>query len=456
LANDVKLNKKKPGKRSSVTSSGPKIIKTSADRERPAIPRKESVFEEKKHRGRHFDIGDLFGNIANFFGGIGDWCAENVKQAIIGVVVLVVLVAALIAVLIVGKDKNKQDKANEGDTFETVPEVALEKDSVAQINEMISKYYDALASGDIITLNTMRSNPLDDAERIKIEVQSKYFDSYENIEVYTKPGFTEDTFVAFVYSEAKLTDFDTLLPELQTYVIHPDGNGGYKIYEGDMSDDEEEYLVGLAGQDDVESLCNTVQAKYNEAVQNDANLSSFLVDFSKNLNNEVGEELAKLETGDDSNSENAEESPSQSIVVKSVEAKETVKVRKSDSTESEELGKVSAGTRLPLIEKKENGWSKVEYNGGEAYIKTEFLVDVLSTEEGETSDSDSSSEGDSSSSKSMKAKETVNVRKSPSTDAEALGKIMGGDTVEALGTEGDWTKIKYKDGEAYIKTEFLE
>jgi len=460
MPKDVKLNKRKNSSRKSFSQSGgPKIIKTSADRERPAIPRASSVFEDKRHRGRHFDIGDVISSILGFFGSIGDWCAENIKQAIIGSIVLIVLVAALVAVLVVGKDKNKAAKAEEepqsteqdSESLD-IPEVNLEKDSVSTINTLISDYYKALADADISTLNSFRNVELNDAEKIKIEKEAEYIESFDNIEVYSKPGMTEDTYVVFVYSEAKLKDFDTLVPELKTYIIYSDANGGYYIYEGELSDSEEEYLVGLSAQDDVENLCNTVQAKYNEAVESDSELAEFLSTFAQTINNEVGEALANLETGNESD-ENETEAETQAIVVKEVEAKETVKVRKSDSTESEELGKLSAGTRVPLIEKKENGWSKVEYNGSEAYVKTEFLVDVLSAEGDTSSNTDNDGLG---SGGKVTAKETVRVRKAASTDSDQVGSLAAGDTVDFVGTEGDWSKIKYNGEIAYVKSEFLK
>ena len=49
----------------------------------------------------------------------------------------------------------------------------------------------------------------------------------------------------------------------------------------------------------------------------------------------------------------------------------------------------------------------------------------------------------------------VNVRASASKDAESLGKASKGYLFEKIDEEGEWTHIKYKDGEGYIKTEFV-
>lgn len=49
----------------------------------------------------------------------------------------------------------------------------------------------------------------------------------------------------------------------------------------------------------------------------------------------------------------------------------------------------------------------------------------------------------------------VNVRASASKEGESLGKASKGYLFEKIDEEGEWTHIKYKDGEGYIKTEFV-
>ncbi len=57
-----------------------------------------------------------------------------------------------------------------------------------------------------------------------------------------------------------------------------------------------------------------------------------------------------------------------------VYATTTVNVRKDASSSSESLGKISAGTSVERIESLSNGWSKINYKGDTAYIKSEFLT----------------------------------------------------------------------------------
>ena len=105
----------------------------------------------------------------------------------------------------------------------------------------------------------------------------------------------------------------------------------------------------------------------------------------------------------------------------------------------------------------ENGWSKIDYNGKEAYIKSEFLepVEESSSEGGE-------SEGTSSAASNLKpgdkitVKENVNVRKSASETGEKISTAYRGEQFELIELSGGWCKIKYKGEEAYVKADYVE
>ena len=51
--------------------------------------------------------------------------------------------------------------------------------------------------------------------------------------------------------------------------------------------------------------------------------------------------------------------------------------------------------------------------------------------------------------------DTVNVRAAADQNSEKLGTAAKGDTFVRISEEGEWSKVKYKEGEAYIKSEFL-
>lgn len=58
-----------------------------------------------------------------------------------------------------------------------------------------------------------------------------------------------------------------------------------------------------------------------------------------------------------------------------VRVSETVNIRAEAGTDSEQLGVAYAGESFSLVEHLDNGWTRILYNGREAYVKTEFIED---------------------------------------------------------------------------------
>ncbi len=57
---------------------------------------------------------------------------------------------------------------------------------------------------------------------------------------------------------------------------------------------------------------------------------------------------------------------------------------------------------------------------------------------------------------SVKTTDAVRIRSGATTDEDnVIGKAAAGDTFVRLSDDGEWSKIRYKDGEAYIKSEYL-
>ena len=120
----------------------------------------------------------------------------------------------------------------------------------------------------------------------------------------------------------------------------------------------------------------------------------------------------------------------------------TVNVRSSDNEIADKVTKVSSGTKVEVLEQKVNGWSKVVADGKEGYIKTEYLQ-MAEAVTGEAIGT-------------VTAVTTVNVRTSPSQDAEKLGVLAGGDSADLLERVDDWCKINYNGTVGYVKSEFVQ
>jgi len=419
---------------------------------------------------------------------IGGLIKEN-RNVVIAIVIFLALVVVAFVVSASLGEKSPSAEAvviaettdvasTEEATTMTVPDEPLQEDAFAEVNELIVKYYQAMADGDVATLTTIATG-LDEKEQIKIVKKSEYVENYPTVTCYTKQGPIADSYIVYAYYEVKLVDFETLTPGMNALYVCKNEEGTYYINGDTQPDEIIEYCELVSAQDDVVDLINTVQVKYNEVKSTDEKLSEFLDNLPDILTAAVGEELAKLEAqaneaaaAEEAASEVAEaasegaevaeeaQEPVTETVVKTVRTTEVVNVRSSDSVTADKVGKAQLGEEYKLLEEKVNGWSKIEFEGKEAYIKTEYLepVDVEETVVSQEEEEDAQEAADNSPTEgTATVTDTVNVRKSASTSAEKLGVCYPGEKLEVIMKQADgWTKVKYNGATGYIKSEFLE
>ena len=407
---------------------------------------------------------------------IGGLIKENRMIAIAVVVFVAIVIIAVAVSTAIGKNSQSSEVAaaiveTESSTEEetlVVPDDPLETDAYPEVNALVKKYYQAMADGDMETLSGIMTG-LDEKEQIKIAKKSEYVENYPTVICYTKKGPLEDSYIVYAYYEVKLVDFENLTPGMNALYVCKNDAGAYYI-NGETQDDKTiDYCEMISAQDDVVDLVNTVQVKYNELKSVDTELCEFLAQLPDILTAAVGEELAKLEAEENASVEEpAEETqepeeteePVEEVaetVVKTVRTTDVVNVRSSDSATADKIGKAQKGEEYTLLEEKGNGWSKIMYDGKEAYIKTEFLQ-VVSEETAEASNSENSEAADNSPvSGTATVTDTVNIRTSASTSAEKLGVCYPGDKLEIIMKQADgWTKVKFKNKTGYVKSEFLE
>lgn len=392
-----------------------------------------------------------------------------------GVIVLAVLVGILIG--LTKKDKEvitevdfPGELGTEAMTVAEVTELDMEENAHEEVNTFINAYFKALAEGNAEAASAMRSYT-SEQEMVTIQKKSNYIESYQNITCYTKAGPIENSYVAYVYYEVKFLDYEPLVPSLQALFLYHDEEGNLKIKDGEMDENIAEYIRQVSTQDNVVELSNRVQVKYNEAKESDEALNQFLDQFLTRLRVEVAEELAKAtvsanevaEAEGESVSENeveeADTEATQTVTVETVKTKTTVNVRKSDSETADKVGKATEGATYKRLEELANGWSKIEFEGKEAFVKSEFLevVDTQTVEvSNEADNTDASDIGPAPAGKII-VKETVNIRKTASESGERLGVAYKGDTYELIMKQADgWTKIKYKGQTAYVKSDYVQ
>lgn len=399
------------------------------------------------------------------------------------VVMTVVLVVCVIITICIAMGANKKSTTEDTvevavETAETgevaVPQLALEQDAYPVLNQLFEQYFTARADGDMDTIISL--NPAigtSDTARLFFEKVSSYIDSYNQIEVYTKPGPVDNSYVAYVKYYLKLNDREELVPGMESYYVPMKEDGSYEIMDrGEFDASLEDYINQITHQDDVIELNNKVAAEYNELLASDEELRQALLEMDSVVSGQVGTELADLNndteetagsddtaTGDGTEGDTVE-TPAETVVQR-VKATTTVNIRSSDSENADKIGKAQSGEEFNVIESKANGWIGISFEGGEGFIKGEYLEVVSETtvtaDNSTTTSTDTTTDQNVTTNGYVTAKTTVNIRTAESETAEKAGVVYQGEKLELITKQADgWCKIKYNGKVAYVKSEFVE
>ncbi|WP_179205508.1 cell wall-binding protein EntB [Bacillus cereus] len=111
---------------------------------------------------------------------------------------------------------------------------------------------------------------------------------------------------------------------------------------------------------------------------------------------------------------------------------DVLNVREKPTTESKVVEKVKNGQELKVINT-EDGWSKIELDGKEVFVSSEFTKDVYHV-----------------------TANLLNVRTEANTDSEILGRLKKDDVIESTHQVKDgWLQFEYKGKTAYANVSFL-
>ena len=473
----------------------------SEERKKPEENKPDMMEQEMKD----FNVrGSAHGHNLPWWKEIAQILRKNTKSLVIVVLAAVVLLGAGVFLgAMIGRGNTADETASaETQTAEAesrteeneVAYVPLEENAYPEINALIEQYYQAAAEGDIDTINSIKDYS-EQTELLQIQEKSNYLEGYEDINCYTKPGPEENSYVVYASYYAKFKDIDRTVCGLNTFVVCQNSDGEYYIHDCTNDEAMREYRINVTKQDDVVELFNRVQVEYNEAVTEDEELAAFLTQLSEDLKASVGDALAEMET--ETQTEAAEEQQTEETVAETesaeaetenagegslVEAVDVVNIRSSDSETADVLGKAQIGDTFTLLESRENGWSRVEYDGGEAYIKSEYLAAVEESASGTVSEGEESSEAASDETESASRDEapaageaseaadlsdvpnsgtyrlttTVNIRSSASESADRIAVGYSGDEVEIIMKQADgWTRVRFNGETGYIRTDVL-
>ena len=387
--------------------------------------------------------------------------AKHYRYFIVGGLFLVLVVALIVFLLTRGTDvADKDDSSSEGVVTSNieVPKDKYEVDAYPNVNSIVTSYLDAMSVGDSDTMASL-SNSLSDERRAFFEAQAQYIGNYSDYKCYTKKGPEDNSYIVLVTYNLLIKDEATKIPGLLSLYVCTDTSGALYINNGDLSASDEAYILAIVSQDDFVKLQDDIQLSYNDIMDSNAELAAKVNELRTQINSDVQANLEakKQAETEAAAAQAAEEAAAQAVAnATTVRATDNVNIRASASTEADQLGKAQVGQTFTRYEVMDNGWSKIDYNGQEAYIKTEYLEEVADTAaaegEGGTGEASSSrNAGD-----TIKVKENVNIRSAASTDSEVLGKANGGDTFTLIEEANGWCKFTYNGKDAYIRSDFIE
>lgn len=344
-----------------------------------------------------------------------------------------------------------------------------------ELNTLIENYYNTYASGDTETLQTYAS-PISASEQSYIQFFSQYVEKYQNLKVYYKRGLDDQSYLVSVYLEIKFVDIDTAAPGLDFFYVTTDDNGNlyidntYSSYntsngEFEMDTTIAQLIATFEEQEDVLALQAEVQSAYNEAVLNDTNLQTFVsttlqekaAEWASNYKAQVAAEeqaaaeqaAAEQAAAEQAAAEQAaaEQAATDAANATTVYTTSKVNVRDSASTDGNSLGQLEAGTAVTKYAD-EGEWSRIDYNGSNGYVKTEFLSTDANAATTTTTAVASGT--------TVTLSSTVNIRESMSETASKVALAYQGEQVTVVESYSEgWTKVTYNGETGYIKTEYL-
>ena len=354
-------------------------------------------------------------------------------------------------------------------------------DANVELNALMVNYYNAYAAGDINALSAYAS-PISDGEASYIKFMSQFIEAYNVVNVYSKKGLEDGSYLVSVYVKEKFVGINTPAPGLEFFYVRTNENGmlyidnSYGTYnqkENETSQDPkvQEVIEIYNERSDVMKLKKMVQEELEEALKSDPALNQFL---TETIRTKIGEWKAqykaqreqqkaiadaKAKEAADAQAKAAQDAQAAALRAQQeaqeeanatmVVITEKVNVRDSASEAGNVLGTLDGGTQVKKYAD-ENGFSKIEYNGGKAYVKSDYVAPVNAAPAPQPEAQPQPTTN------TVTLTNTVNVRGSKDENGERVAVGVPGDTVTVLGDAGDgWSRVSIKGIEGYMKTEFI-
>ena len=386
----------------------------------------------------------------DFFIKVKEFCSDNKKYVGVAAVLLCLIILLAVVTANGKKDKKENTEATE-QTQVSVEDFQFETeytdDKKDEITQLLQNYYTAYVSADLDTLANI-AYPMTDNEKSYIGVVSQYYETVSDITVYSKAGLENGSYFVSVENNIKFYGVDTVAPTLDFFYIATDDNGQlyinnvYSNFNRTYAEEElDSGIVSLISKytsdSDFANLQESVQSKYDEAVNSDANLKEML---ETTLTGAIKQWYTTVRV--DNSTQTTEQSTEQTT---------------EQSSEQQADDKAAADQSSQATD--QNAQNTADQNAQNAQNTDQAAQNTTDQSAQNAQNTDQTAQDTQPSEYAVQTTDVVNVRAIADPNGKLLGKLTEGVKLTAYGTYGEWTKISYsgsENGVGFIKTELLK
>ena len=418
----------------------------------------------------------------DFFIKVKEFCSDNKKY--VGVaVVLLCLIILLVAVAANGKKNRKENTEATEQTQVSVEDFQFETeytdDKKDEITQLLQNYYTAYVSADLDTLANI-AYPMTDNEKSYIGVVSQYYETVSDITVYSKAGLENGSYFVSVENNIKFYGVDTVAPTLDFFYIATDDNGQlyinnvYSNFNRTYAEEElDSGIVSLISKytsdSDFANLQESVQSKYDEAVNGDANLKEMLettltgaikqwyttvrVDNSTQTTEQSTEQSSEQQADDQTAADQSSQAADQNAQNAQNTDQTAQNTADQNAQNTQNTDQAAQNTADQNAQNAQNTDQAAQNTADQNAQNTQ------NTDQAAQNTTDQAAQDTQPSEYAVQTTDVVNVRAIADPNGKLLGKLTEGVKLTAYGTYGEWTKISYsgsENGVGFIKTELLK
>ncbi|MCI7112849.1 MAG: hypothetical protein MR957_04285 [Lachnobacterium sp.] len=392
----------------------------------------------------------------DFFVKVKEFCSDNKKYVGVAAVLLCLIILLAVVTANGKKDKKENTEVTE-QTQVSVEDFQFETeymdDKKDEITQLLQNYYTAYVSADLDTLANI-AYPMTDNEKSYIGVVSQYYETVSDITVYSKAGLENGSYFVSVENNIKFYGVDTVAPTLDFFYIATDDNGQlyinnvYSNFNRTYAEEElDSGIVSLISKytsdSDFANLQESVQSKYDEAVNSDANLKEML---ETTLTGAIKQWYTTVR--EDNSTQTTEQSTEQ-----------TTEQSSQQQADDQAATDQSSQATDQNAQNAQNTDKAAQNTTDQSAQNTTDQTAQNTADQSAQNTTDQAAQDTQPSEYAVQTTDVVNVRAIADPNGKLLGKLTEGVKLTAYGTYGEWTKISYsgsENGVGFIKTELLK